>query len=364
MFRRNKWFNFSSKILVAWVLTFVMAACVTQQPKTSTSTDPAEVTTGNSSSLVVYTALEDDQIKEYLSSFKAQNPDITINTVRDSTGIVTAKLMAEKDNPQADVVWGLAATSLLVADQAGMLEPYAPKGLEQVRAQLRDPRNPPTWVGINAWMSAFCVNTVEAKKKNLAIPTSWEDLTKPEYKGQIVMSDPSASGTGFLSVSAILQMNGEEKGWQYLDALDKNVAEYVPSGSKPCKLAGTGEHPIGISFDYRAAKAKASGEPIQAVFPKEGSGWDIESNGLVKKAEIKPAAKTFLDWAISADASKKYAENFAVTAVKTDVPIPAGYPADPLAQMIQPNDFNWAAENRDRILAEWTKRYGSKTNEG
>ncbi|NJR38632.1 MAG: putative 2-aminoethylphosphonate ABC transporter substrate-binding protein [Leptolyngbyaceae cyanobacterium CSU_1_4] len=349
---------------MAWVLTFVVAACVTQQPETSTSADPAAITPDNSSSLVVYTALEDDQIKEYLSSFKTQHPDITVNTVRDSTGIVTAKLMAEKDNPQADVVWGLAATSLLVADQEGMLEPYAPKGLEQVQAQLRDPRNPPTWVGIDAWMSAFCVNTVEANKKNLAIPTSWADLTKPEYKGQIVMSDPAASGTGFLSVSALLQMKGEEKGWQYLDALDQNVAEYVPSGSKPCKLAGTGEHTIGVSFDYRAAKAKASGEPIQAVFPTEGSGWDIESNALIKKAQIKPAAKTFLDWAISTDASKKYAENFAVTAVKTDVPIPEGYPADPLAQMTPKNDFNWAAKNRDRILTEWTKRYGSKTNKG
>jgi len=170
-----------------------------------------------------------------------------------------------------------------------------------------------------------------------------------------------ASGTGFLSVSALLQLDGEQKGWQYLNAVNQNVVEYVPSGSKPCKLAGTGEHPIGVSFDYRAAKAKESGEPIQVVFPKEGSGWEIEANALVKKAQIKPAAKTFLDWAITPEVSKKYAQNFAITAVKTDVPVPAGYPADPLAQMIKNNDLNWAAKNRDRILAEWTKRYGSKT---
>lgn len=356
----KKWLTFSVRALLSCVLTLVVTACVVQQPQTANSPAAGNAAASNGS-LTVYTALEDDQIKDYLTSFKEQHPEIQVNTVRDSTGIITAKLLAEKDNPQADVVWGLAATSLLVAEQEGMLEPYAPKGLENVNPKLRDPRNPPEWVGIDAWMSAFCVNTEELKAKNVPVPTSWADLTKPEYKGMIVMSNPASSGTGFLSVSALLQMNGEEQGWKYLDALHQNVAEYVHSGSKPCKMAGTGEYPIGISFDYRAAKAKAGGEPILAVFPKEGSGWDIEANALVKKAQIKPEAKVFLDWAISPEVSKKYAENYAVTAIKTDVPIPEGYPADPVAQMIPKNDFNWAAKNRDRILTEWTKRFDSKS---
>jgi iron(III) transport system substrate-binding protein len=310
--------------------------------------------------ITVYTALEDDQLAVYMPLFQKEYPDIKVNIVRDSTGIITAKLLAEKDNPQADVVWGLAATSLLVADSEGMLEPYAPKELDQVQAQFRDQKNPPHWVGIDAWMSAFCVNTVEAKNKNLPIPTSWADLTKPEYKGQIVMSNPASSGTGFLSVSALLQLNGEEKGWQYLDALHENIAQYVHSGSKPCKMAGAGEYVIGISFDYRAVTAKEKGEPIEPVFPKEGSGWDIEANALVKKATVKEGSKTFLDWAITAPLMKEYAKNYPVTAVKTDVPIPAGYPADPLAQLIK-NDFVWAATNRDRILKEWTAKYDSKS---
>lgn len=331
----------------------MVAACSSSNQNPVAQTDKA-------ATIVVYTALEDDQISEYLTSFKQKYPEIKVNPVRDSTGIITAKLLAEKDNPQADVIWGLAASSILVADQKGMLEPYAPKGLDNVQALLRDDRNPPHWVGIDAWMSAFCANTVELKKKNLPIPESWEDLTKPIYKGQIVMPNPASSGTGFLSVAAILQLKGEKEGWNYLDALDKNVAQYVHSGSKPCKVAGSGEYPIGISFDYRAVKQKNAGEPIEPVFPKEGSGWDIEANALVKKSKIKPAAKTFLDWAISQDVSKKYAKNFAITSVKTDVPIPAGYLSNPLKQLIK-NDFNWAAANRDKILEEWTNRYGAKS---
>jgi iron(III) transport system substrate-binding protein len=336
---------------------------VTQVPQDSKSGNAlTPASEGNSpGEITIYTALEDDQIAKYLPLFEKVHPEIKVNKVRDSTGVVTAKLIAEKDNPKADAVWGLAVSSLLVADQQGMLEPYAPKGVESVNPRFKDNRTPPHWVGIDVWMTAFCVNTAEMEKRQLPIPQSWSDLTKPEYKGMIVMSNPASSGTGFLSVSSILQIKGEKEGWAFLDALDKNIAQYVHSGSKPCKIAGSGEYPIGISFDYRAVKQKNAGEPIAAVFPTEGSGWDIEANALIKKPAINPAAKTFLDWAISPEISRLYAENFPVTAVKTDVPIPKGYPADPLKQLSDKVDFNWAAKNRESILAEWTRRFDAKS---
>src|SRR5262245_149961 len=242
----------------------------------------------DSGEITVYTALEDDQIEGYLKVFNEAYPNIKVNTVRDSTGIITARLLAEKDNPQADAVWGLAATSLLVADKEGMLEPYTPAGLDRIDAKFRDPNNPPHWVGNDVWMSAFCVNTIESEKLGLPMPASWDDLLNPVYKGHIVMPNPNSSGTGFLSVAGILQLKGEEAGWAYLDKLHENIGQYTHSGSKPCKLAGTGEYAIGVSFDYRALQQKADGEPIEAVFPKEGSGWDMEANALMKKDTINP----------------------------------------------------------------------------
>jgi iron(III) transport system substrate-binding protein len=340
----------------------VLAACAPPRPAATqpAAAPAAEMPAAAAESITVYTALEDDQLSRYLPLFTSQHPEITVNVVRDSTGIVTAKLLAEKDNPQADVAWGLAATSLLVADSQGMLEPYAPAGLDRIRPQFRDAANPPHWVGIDAWMSAFCVNTIELKSKNLPMPAAWADLVNPAYKGLIVMSNPSSSGTGFLSVSGILQLLGEEKGWQYLDQLHENVAQYVHSGSKPCKMAGAGEAVIGISFDYRAITQKAAGEPIEAVFPSEGSGWDIEANALVKKAAIKPSAKTFLDWAISERIMKEYAASYPVTAAPSGVDIPQGYPADPLKQLL-PNDFVKMAAARDAILKAWTEKYDAKS---
>ena len=310
--------------------------------------------------ILVYTALEDDEIPGYLEDFKAKHPDITVKIVRDSTGVITAKFLAEKDNPQADVIWGTAATSLMLAQQAGLLEAYAPKDLDKVRPTMRDAATPPSWVGIKAWMTGFCVNTIERDAKKLPMPASFADLIKPEYKGLLVMPNPASSGTGFLTVSAILQLKGEEEGWKYLDALHENMAQYTHSGSKPCKMAGSGETVIGLSFGYRGIMQKQKGEPVDTVFPAEGSGWDVEANALVKKAAIKPAARTFLNWAISQSVMGLYGKVYPVTAYASGQPVPAGYPAEPEKQMIK-NDFDWAAKNRDRILAEWTKRYDGKS---
>lgn len=340
----------------------------------------------DSGTLTVYTALEDDQIQTYLAPFNAKYPNITVNIVRDSTGVITARLLAEKDNPQADLIWGLAATSLLVLDQEGMLEPYAPAGVEKIDPRFRDPREVPVWVGIDAWETVFCVNTIEIERLGLPTPESWADLIKPEYEGYIVMPNPNSSGTGFLSVAAVLQMadadgniqtligdnaaemqelpSGEAvtelPGWSYLDALDKNIAVYTHSGSKPCRMAGAGEYPIGISFGYRAIRQARSGEPIVGVWPAEGSGWDLEANALLKKAEINPAAYTFLDWAISEEAMALYAANYPITAFDTGLPVPEGYPEN-AAELLINNDLYWAAANRETILTEWLKRYDAKS---
>jgi iron(III) transport system substrate-binding protein len=310
--------------------------------------------------LLVYTALEDDEIPRYLAHWQKKYPNIEIKIVRDSTGIVTAKLLAEKDNPRADLVWGTAATSLMLCDQAGMVEPYAPKGLSKVVPKMRDANNPPHWVGIKAWMTGFCVNTVEVAAMRLPIPGSFQDLLDPVYKGNLVMPNPNSSGTGFLTVSAILQMMGEKKGWAYLDKLHDNIARYTHSGSKPCKLAGAGEYPIGISFAYRGFMQRQKGEPVLTMFPKEGSGWDVEANCLIKKPKIKKAAKLFLDWAISEPLMNEYAKVYPVTAYPTGLPVPEGFPKDPEKQLID-NDFQWAAKNRERILREWAKRYDHKS---
>ena len=305
--------------------------------------------------VVIYTALEPEQITDYMKAVRKSLPNLDVKMLRLSTGDISARFMAEKDNMQADLIWGVGATNMLVFKNAGLLEPYAPKGFERVQPLFRDAANPPAWVGIDIYMSAFCFNTEVAKRKNLPRPTSWADLTKPVYKNEVVMPNPNSSGTGYLSVASILQRMKEPEGWAYLDALDKNMAEYTKSGSKPCKDAAAGERAIGVSFEYVAMKMKKDGAPVEMVVPREGSGYEIEANGLTRKGKDSAAAKQFLDWAISDEAMALYAKYFAAVSVP-GFPVPEGLPKD-VSKVVYPNDFDWSAKNRERILAEWQKRY-------
>lgn len=309
--------------------------------------------------LTVYTAFEAEFLDRYAAAFNKDHPDIKINWVRDSTGVVTAKLLAEKNNPKADVVWSLAASSLLMLKAEGMLEPYAPKGVEALDPRYVDSDTPPSWVGLDAWLGAICYNTVEGQKRGVPQPTSWADLTKPEYAGHVVMPNPASSGTGFLDVSAWLQMFGGD-GWDYMDKLHANIASYTHSGSKPCKLAAAGETVVGISFAFRGAKSKTDGAPIEVIIPSEGTGWDLEAAAIIAGTPNLEAAKTLVDWSITRAAMEQYNVGYAVLAIPGIAkPVP-NYPADAEAKMIR-NDFEWAATNRKSILEEWSKRYDTKS---
>ncbi len=210
----------------------------------------------------------------------------------------------------------------------------------------------------------MCFNTVEAKKKNIPTPETWQDLTKPIYKGQVVMPNPASSGTGYFDVTAWLTLFGDKDGkgggWKYMDALHENIAQYTHSGSKPCNMAAAGEFLAGISFEYRGNTNKAKGAPIELVFPKEGLGWDLEAFAIHKGTKKLDAAKKLADWASSKDAMMLYGKNFAITAQPGLAPPLANVPKDYESRLVK-MDFSWAADNRERILNEWTKRYNSKT---
>lgn len=308
--------------------------------------------------ITVYTALENEQIRALLADFGRVHPDIQVEVVRDSNGVIAARLLAEADNPRADVVWQIAATTLKVLADRHLLEPYAPKELDAILPRFRDPSDPPLWVAGDAWMTAFAVNTVEMRRRGLPVPTRYADLIDPKYRGLITMPNPASSGTGFMMVSGILQKMGEEAGWAYLDALHRNILRYEHSGSRPAKQAAAGEAAIGISFCYASLQAKARGAPLEVVFPAEGSGWEMEASALIRKANISPAAQRFLDWASSRTAVAEYGKSYGVLSRADVTSDRRGYPADVDAQMA-PNDLAWAAEHRDRILDEWNRRYGS-----
>ena len=310
--------------------------------------------------LSVYTALENDQLGPYKQAFEAANPDVEIAWVRDSTGIMTARILAEKDNPRADVIWGLGASSIALFDSMNLLHAYSPKGVDQVKPKFRSSKNPTTWTGMDAWLAVMCYNTIEGGKKNMPKPTSWADLTKPVYKDAIVMPNPASSGTGYQAVYAWLQLMGEKGGWEYMDKLHQNVAVYTHSGSAPCVQAAKGERVIGIGFDMRGAREKTAGAPIDIILGKEGAPWDMEATAIVKGTKNLAAAQKLADFAVSKPAYELYGKYYAIVGYPGMNPSPPNYPPSADRAMINLDLSKMGAE-RARILAEWSKRYDGKS---
>ena len=311
--------------------------------------------------LTVYTAYENDDLKAYKAAFEKDNPGIIINWVRDSTGVVTSKLIAEKENPRADVVWGLAVTSLLVLDELDLLQPYAPRGLEKLSPNFRHAAPVPKWIGNSGWICAIIFNEAEAKKKGAPKPATWKELANPAYKGQIVMSHPASSGTGFMYVSAWLQLYGEAEGWKFMDALHQNVARYMHSGSAPAAVAAKDEYMIGLGFDVRGSRLKEEGAPIDVIMPKDGLGWDMNAMAIIKGTKKAAAAQKLVDWGVSETANRLYGSTRAIAAIPGFAkPLP--HLEKNIDDRIMKQDFAWAAKNRARILAEWERRYGSKAD--
>jgi len=310
--------------------------------------------------ITVYSALEADQVGAYKTAFETANPDIEIAWVRDSTGVMTARFLAEKDNPRADAIWGLGASSVALFDSMGLLEPYAPKGLDQIKPVFRSAKNPPAWTGMDAWLTVMCFNTVEGGKNNLPKPASWSDLTNPVYKDQVVMPNPASSGTGYQAVYAWIQIMGEKAAWEFMDKLHQNIAVYTHSGSAPCVQAAKGERVIGLGFDMRGAKEKTAGAPIDIMLAKEGSPWDMEATAIVKGTKNLAAAQKLADFAISKGAYELYGKYYAISGYPGLNFAPPNYPPSADAAMAK-IDLAQMGQERAKILAEWTKRYDGKS---
>ncbi|MGX7417589.1 putative 2-aminoethylphosphonate ABC transporter substrate-binding protein [Carnobacterium gallinarum] len=318
--------------------------------------------TAEKEKLTVYTAIEEELVQSYLESYKKENPNVEVTIVRDSTGIITAKLLAEGKNTKADVIWGVSASSLLTLEQKDLLAGYTPKGSDAVLPNYKDTKSPTKWVGVAGYQTGIIVNTTELKKKNIAIPQTYADLTKPEYKGLIAMPNPASSGTGFLTVSAWLQMMGDTKAWEFMTELHKNIGTYTQSGSKPAKLAAAGEYPIGITLAYSGVQQLKQGAPVEIVLPKEGLGWDVEANALVNKEgnSDNKVAQKFLDWALTKDVMQKAFDANGFVSIKNEFKAPENFPKNIEEKMYKENNLQWAATNREPILKMWDQKFAEK----
>jgi iron(III) transport system substrate-binding protein len=307
--------------------------------------------------LTVYTSMENEQLKIFKDEIEKSVPEADIQWLRDTTGVITARVLAEKASPKADIIFGLAASSLLVFNKEGLLESYKPAGEDKLKDAFRSKDG--SYVGMDAFLGVLCYNTIEGEKAGLKSPAAYKDILDPKFKGKIVMPHPASSGTGYLMVAAWLQTMGDAEGWKFMDALHENVAVYTHSGSAPCVQAAKGERIVGLGYDMRAASEKTKGAPIDIVLPTEGAGWDMEASSIVKGTKNLAVAKKVMDWAATKGANELYSKYYAIVAHPEVKNQPKNYPDNADAKMAK-IDLQVMANNRDAILAEWSKRYESK----
>ena len=207
--------------------------------------------------LTVYTALETDQLKAYTEGFNK-----ALSQHRDQVGArLDRHHHRRRSSPRKPIRrghrLGVSATSMAVFANEGMLQPYAPEGSRQDLGAV--PRSGESAdVGRHGRLGrAICFNTVEAAKLNMPKPETWQDLTKPVYKGRIVMPNPASSGTGYLDVTGWIQMMGEANGVEVHGRSSREHRAVHAFGLEAVPPAAAGEFPIGMSFEYRAVTRRS-----------------------------------------------------------------------------------------------------------
>ena len=279
---------------------------------------------------------------------------IHVNFLRFSSGEALARIIAEKNNPRVDVLFGGPVETHIAGIKEGIFEIYKPPTFGVLSARFKDPQG--YWIGIADDPLVFMSNNKFLKENNLKPPTSWDDLLHPAYKGMIQMADARTSGTAVTRIFSILEVFGrdENKGFEYMKKLRKNVQVYTKSGGGGTIPVGLGQAGGGIFYIVDALKTKQEGYDVVISFPKEGIGTSVEAIALLKGAKNPAVGKKLIDWSTSAAMQNLYAKykiNFvpAHPEVKTEASL-----AEVLkGAKIFPIEEAWAGQNRKRIVDRW-----------
>jgi iron(III) transport system substrate-binding protein len=210
-------------------------------------------------------------------------------------------------------------------------------------------------IGIYSGALGYGYNTDLLKAAGLKAPTCWADLLDPSFDGHVQMANPNSSGTAYTTLATIVQLFGEDKGFEFMAGLHANINQYTKSGSAPIKAAARGESTVGIVFMHDAVKQAVAGFPITVVAPCEGTGYEIGSMSIIDGARNEDSAKAFYDWALTTEA-----QNLALKVNAFQVPSNKSSntsPAAPNMDDIKLIDYNFtlygSSDERRRLLSKW-----------
>ena len=334
---RKKWLS----LLLVGALALGLAGCSSEK---------------KAQELTLYCGFQEDHMVAAAKAFEAET-GIKVNAVRMSSGEISGRIKAEKSNPKASIWYGGPADGFVQAQKDGLLEKYVSPTAAQVPAQFKDPDG--YWTGIYVGYLGFISNQKLLDERGIKAPQSWQDLLDPRLKGQIVMANPGASGTAYTMLATIIQLMGEEKGMEYMVALDKQIKNYPKTGAAPAQMAGQGEATVGIAFLHDGIKYREAGmKDIVLSAPKEGTGYELGAVAIIKGGPDQEAAKKFVDWALSKKAQELGQTvgsfQFLTNKEATNPPQSAELKDVKLINY----DMTWAGQNKSRLVEAWSKATG------
>jgi iron(III) transport system substrate-binding protein len=309
--------------------------------------------------LVVYCTVQEEWCRPMVAAFEKAT-GIKVSMTRKSSGEFYAQLKAEAANPRGDIWWGGTGDPHLQAAEEGLtLEYKSPKMSELQDWAVRQwEASKGRTIGVYAGALGFSYNNDLMKKNRVPEPKCWADLTKPVYKDEIQVANPNSSGTSYTMLATLVQLMGEDKAFDYLKALHKNVNQYTKSGAAPARAAAVGESLIGITFQHDAVVQKVGGAPVTIVSPCEGTGYEIGSMSIIKGAKNLENAKKWYDWALTPEAQAIGADakvSYQVPSNK-NAHAPPGSPNFSEIKLINYDFVKYGSSaERTRLLTKWDK---------
>lgn len=302
-----------------------------------------------SKEIEVYTHNDSEEMQDLVADMEEET-GIKANVLRLSSGEGWSRIDSEAPDFGADMQWGMLHSIALKAEKEDYLEPYDSPEWEDVPDEFKDEDG--KWYGWSYWFNLITVNEEVMEEKGLDTPESWEDLADPQYKGEIVLPDPGTSGTAYLFVSTIIQIMGEDDAWDYFEDLNENVAQYAKSGDAPAQMVSQGEYAVGITWDQAVFNRIDEGYPLQAIYPSEGIGYDLDVIWMFKDTDNREAVEEVIDYIGSKKGMESSAEHRSMV-TKSNIE----GTDDEVEDYLIDYDAVWAEENQDRIMEEWRDRF-------
>lgn len=294
-----------------------------------------------------------------MSTVYAKTTGVKVNMVAKGSGEALAQLNAEKANPKTDIWFGGTGDPHLQAAEQNLTLEYKSPQISALYpwAQKQAADSKFRTVGVYLGPLGFGYNTELLAKKKIQAPTSWADLLKPEFKGEIQMANAASSGTSYTVIATLVQLMGEDKAFEYMRQLHKNVSTYTRSGVAPAKAVARGETAVSISFVHDVTTEAAQGFPAASVTPSEGTGAEVGSMSIVKDGPNTEVAKKFYEWALTPGG-----QQFGLAAKQFQLPSNTKVTVDP--RMVNPAKIRLinydyakygASAERRRLIAKWEK---------